>query len=180
MELKRGNNNSVRPYDPEKQLITQSLILDMDISIEGLVDEKVVYKLFYNNKYIIIKGKSLSGSIFLFKKGFSYYIGYEHSEGSKHSDFLYVQFYEHIKTYPGHSFYISILSYGSPYELLKAEQIALNQAIHDKNCLNTNIDAYIPKWNPKSKMYGGWISKSAYMNYKKFLKYSTFTTPKSQ
>jgi hypothetical protein len=159
-----------RAYDPVKQLLANSLIEEMNIPIHGFEDAPCVYKLSYNSNYLIIKGKSLSGSLFMFKKGYSYYVGYDHGEATKHADTLYIKFYNAIKRNPGHTFSIEIIAYGTPYQLLKAEQLALDDAIYDDYCLNSNVFSYMPKWNPKTKNYGGWIPKSDFMNYKKYMK----------
>lgn len=160
-----------RPYNPHKQAKAKAILVELSIPIDGLPDERCVYKLHYAGRYVIHKCLSLSGSIYNFKRGYAYFIGYEHKEADAHRNNKYFSaIYRHIQAHPGHQFKIEILAQGTPYHLLKAEQIALNEVLKDKSCLNTNIDAYIPQYRPKTKNYGGWISRSDYMNFKKWIK----------
>lgn len=160
-----------RPYNPRKQAVVNAIMEDMTIGFrEEDQDKPCVYKLHYTNKYLIIKGKTLGMSLFHFKKSYAYYIGYEHGEGGKTADTLYRSFYEHIRRNPGAIFTVEVICFGSPYQLLKAEQKALDAALKDKACQNSNIEAYMPKWRPQHGSYGGWIPKSAYLNFRKFMK----------
>ncbi len=142
--------------------------------------ESCVYRLFYGDRYIIAKGKTLAGSIFLLQKGYAYFLvggggsGNELSgEGHKEADgknTFYFKFYRFVSKNPHLSSRIElIIESNNGYQLLKNEQIALNKAIRDKKCLNSNIYAYIPQCRSKVGMYG-WISKAHYLNFKRFLK----------
>lgn len=167
-----------RPYDPAKQLMAQSLMLEMDIPIKEGADSPCVFFLYYGPKYVIIKSKTLQLAVDLFKKGYAYYIGYEHKPG-KQMPSIYQRIYEYMRKHPGQKFTIGTPIFSTPYPLLKLEQIALWANLKDNNCMNANIDAYIPRWNPKTKLYGGWIPKTAVMNFRKFVKrhHSTASRP---
>mgnify|MGYP000892593253 CR=1 FL=1 len=150
-----------------------------DISAIDQEVESCLYKLFCGKKYIIVKGKTLAGSVYLIQKGYAYFIagggrkgnkaGDGHKEGSGTNTY-YFNFYKHIKKNPTQEVRIEIiLESNNPYQLLKIEQIELTKSFKDKNNLNNNITSYIPKYRTATKSYG-WIPKSAVLNYKKFLK----------
>ena len=52
--------------------------------------------------------------------------------------------------------------------LLKNEQLYLDEGRYDPRCLNNQIEAYIPKYNENTGMYG-WIPKNAVMNFNRWL-----------
>lgn len=143
--------------------------------------ESCLYKLYYGDKYIIAKGKTLAGSVFLIEKGYAYFIaggggtGRRHlgGEGQKEGDgknTYYRKFYTYIKKNPGLEFRIEvILEDNNGYQLLKAEQVELNKAFRDKKLMNNNITSYIPQYRAKTKSYG-WISRAHVMNFKRFVK----------
>jgi hypothetical protein len=144
-----------------------------------------VYRLWYGDKYVIVKGKNLAGSVFLIQKGLAYFIagggkaseqsaagvkGEGHKEGQGKNTF-YFQFYTHVKTNPSLNWQVEvIIESDNGYQLLKGEQIELAAAIADKRCLNSNVEAYIPKFRAKSSMYGDWIKPAHVLCFKKFLK----------
>lgn len=144
-----------------------------------------VYRLWYSDKYVIVKGKSLAGSVFMIQKGLAYFLagggrasahsaagvaGEGHKEGQGKNTF-YFQFYSFIKANPRLEWKVEVvLESDNGYQLLKSEQIELEAAIRDKRCLSGNVEAYIPKYRKETKMYGGWIKKTEVMNFKKFLK----------
>lgn len=142
--------------------------------------ESCVYKLSYGDRYIIAKGKTLAGSIFLFEKGYAYFLlggggtgnevsGTGHKEGEGKNTF-YFKIYKYIKEHPNLEFNLQVLlESNNGYQLLKTEQLELNKAIRDKKCLNSNIEAYIPQYRTKTKSYG-WISNGYVHAFKKFLK----------
>jgi hypothetical protein len=141
--------------------------------------ESCVYKLFYGEKYIIVKGKTLSGSIyFILTNGYSKFLAAGGGRGNKNggtgqkewedNNNFYKKFYTWIKR-NNLSFKIEILlETNNPYQLLKAEQVALNMSIKDKNCLNNNVTSYIPKFREKTGMYG-WIPKKDIASFRRFL-----------
>ncbi len=159
-------------------------ILNLDMEVEGCV-----YKLYYGDVYVIVKGKTLSGSIYLIEKGYAYFVAggggsqdnlhpsekrKEFGEGQKEgttNNTFYWQFYTYMQHNPNLNGRIEIiLESNNAYQLLKAEEMALEKAIKDRNCLNNNVHAYIPK-KKKDGMYG-WIKPTWVLNYKRFLKHS--------
>jgi hypothetical protein len=144
-----------------------------------------VYRLWYSDKYIIVKGKNLAGSVFLIQKGLAYFLagggraseqsaagvaGEGHKEGQGKNTF-YFQLYSFVKANPLREWKVEVLlESDNGYQLLKREQMELDGAIADKRCLNSNVQAYIPKFRAKTFMYGDWIKPSHVLCFKKFLK----------
>ena len=135
--------------------------------------ENCVYRLTYGDRYIIVKGKTLTGSIYLIEKGYANFIsswgGPEGKETDETNDY-YKKFYTYIFKNPKLPFKVEVLleSYNG-YQLLKKEQQELNAAIRDKKCLNSNLTAYVNKYSKKTGSYG-WLNKGHVLAFKKFLK----------
>jgi len=145
-----------------------------------------VYRLWYRDRYVIAKGKTLAGSVFLIQKGLAYYLagggkasensgqgiaGEGHKLGEGKNSF-YGPLYEHIRRHPSGEWKVELVfESDNPYQLLKREHVELEAAYsRDKRCLNSSPDAYIPKYRKKEKMYGDWIKPSYVMCFKKYLK----------
>lgn len=144
-----------------------------------------IYRLWYGDKYVIVKGKNLAGSIFLIQKGLAYFFagggkvgngtpagiaGEGHKEGQGKNTF-YFQFYTHVKENPGLEWKAEVvMESDNGYQLLKREQIELMLSIKDKRCLNSNVEAYIPKFRSKTSLYGDWIKPAHVLCFKKYLK----------
>jgi hypothetical protein len=64
-----------------------------------------VYKLFYGKKFIIHKGKTLSGSLFILEKNYKYFVAYNHQSNDKDVDYYY-KFYDYIRKHEGLEFKI--------------------------------------------------------------------------
>lgn len=138
-----------------------------------------IYKLYYGDRYVIIKGKTLAGSIyFVLQNGYSKFLAAGGGTGRKkggagqkeweESNHFYKKFYRWVKK---NSFTFTvevILESDDAYELLKREQIELNKSIRDKKCLNNNVLAYIPKYREKTGMYG-WISAKEVALFRRFI-----------
>ena len=130
--------------------------------------EQVVYQLSYAGKFIIVKGKTLAGSLIIIANTFPYF------EDSKkiQKEHLYTHLYRHYLDNPGGRFRIKTLcKVGksiSQYELLKREQMELDK--HKKNplCLNNTTEAYIPLYNPLTYQYA-WLDKNPVMNFNRWL-----------
>lgn len=142
---------------------TISMYADNDVNF-------VVYKLTYAGKYIIIKGKSLAGSLIILVDTMS---SFDKKNKDRFKEHLYTHLYNHIlETNPPGRFRIKIIATAgkktSFYELLKAEQKELDAARYDQNCLNNQIEAYIPKFNESTGMYG-WLPASDVMNFQRWL-----------
>lgn len=157
-------------------MATSFIINNIDQEVESCL-----YRLYYGDRYIIAKGKTLAGSVFLIEKGYAYFIaggggtgrrnlgGVGHKEGDGKNTY-YRKFYSYIKKNPALDFRVEvILESNNGYQLLKAEQEELTKAIRDKKLLNNNITAYIPKYRVDTQSYG-WISRAYVMNFKRFLK----------
>lgn len=127
-----------------------------------------VYRLSFNDKYVIVKAKDCQKSIEAVQKALNQFL--RHSELQRNPENLYYHFFSFVSKHHKGTFEVRVLSESdSAYELLKAEQTALNEARKDKNCLNNAVDAYIPVFNEATDSYG-WISKSAVLNFKKWIK----------
>ena len=139
--------------------------------------ENCVYKLHYGDRYIIAKGKTLAGSLYLIEKGYAAFIagGKLASKGHGHKEWegkntYYRRLYTYIQKNPGLLFRVEVLLEDSNgYNLLKKEQTELDAGIRDKRCLNSNVTSYIPQYRPTSKSYG-WISRAHVLCFKKYLK----------
>jgi len=144
--------------------------------------ESCVYKLYHGNKYVIVKGKTLTGSVHLIEKGYQAFMtaggGTGRGQGGQGQNewdgvnTYYLKLYKYIYDNPKLISRIEILNESnSGYELLKTEHIELQKSIKDKNCINNNVQAYIPKYRKSTNSYG-WISKAHVLNFQKFLKAS--------
>src|ERR1035437_8774180 len=129
----------------------------------------VVYKLSYASKYIIIKGKTLAGSLIILTDTLNSF-----SEGNddRFKEHLYTHLFNHIMDRPGGRFRVKMIACAEQsedfYDLLKQEQMALDAARYDDTCLNNQIEVYIPKYSEKTGMYG-WIPTQAVMNFNRWL-----------
>lgn len=128
-----------------------------------------VYKLYYGDRYVVNKGKTLAGSLFLMQKGLGYYLAYDHHKESKFEKDYFSAFYEFIRKNPNKAFRVEIvLTSADAYEILKTEQLELNKAMKYKKCLNGNIQSYVPTLNPKTGMHG-WITPEQVDRYYTFM-----------
>jgi hypothetical protein len=127
-----------------------------------------VYRLSFDDKYIIVKCKSHDQSIKTIQKSLNQFM--RGSEFQQQKDNLYFYFYDYIRNKQSGTFRIEILiEDDNAYELLKVEQMELDKGRYNKDCLSNSIEAYIPLFNELTGSYG-WISKSAVMLFKKWLK----------
>lgn len=125
----------------------------------------VVYKIHYAQKYIIVNGKSLGGSLYFIQLGYSWY-----SEGKETPDMLYLHLYRHVKAHPRGKARIELLfDTSNQYDLLKRAQEELDKARHSPRCLNNTLEPYIPQYNDISERYG-WMDMAAVLNFKKWTK----------
>lgn len=115
-----------------------------------------VYKLTYAGKYVIVKGKTIDGSLYLIEKGYWWFTEKKTSDKTH-----YRRLYRHIKRHPRGRFRLDVLFQGTNQsQLLILEQQVLDMCRYDKNCLNNTKRAYLPLWNEKTKKYL-WIEESA-------------------
>lgn len=129
----------------------------------------VVYKLSYAGKYIIIKGKSLAGSLIILVDTLN---SFKKKNKERFADHLYTHWYNHINKNDSGRFTVKVIAKidkkTTYIDLLKIEQQELEGARYDTNCLNNQIEAYIPKYNETTGMYG-WLPATDVMNFKKWL-----------
>lgn len=130
--------------------------------------EEVVYRLTYAGKFIIVKGKTLAGSLIIIANTFQSYS----PDNKRFINHLYKHLYDHFKANPYGRFRIKTLAKKSlkinQYYLLKREQMEIDKHRYDKTCLNNQLEAYVPLYNELTGMYG-WLDKMAVMNFKKWL-----------
>jgi len=131
--------------------------------------EGVVYRLSYAGKYVIIKGRTMAGSLIIIDNAYRQF-GPDKRRFSTH---LYRYLFEHFfLTEDCGRFRIKMLaklnSKTNQYQLLKREQMELDKARYDTRCLNNNIEAYIPVYSKNTHSFG-WIDTSAAANFKKYL-----------
>ena len=125
-----------------------------------------VFRLSYGGKFIIVKGKTLTGSLFQVQKGYTWFD--EKMDGA-----LYAHFYRHIKNNPNKKFTVRVLLHSlNPYNLLKREQKELDAGKYNPNMLNNSQEAYIPVYNESTGKHG-WIDKVHILNFQKYLKSAT-------
>lgn len=116
-----------------------------------------LFKLYYGNRYIISKAKNLAGTLFLFQKGYAYFLTYNYKASDSRTTPNF-KIYNYIKKNPGLSLKVEVLLISDNcLELLKQEQIELTKSLKDKKCCNVNIYSYIPKYVEKTGLYN-WIS----------------------
>lgn len=127
-----------------------------------------VYKLSFNEKYLIIKAKDHLASIETIQKCLNQFM--RNSELQRKPDNLYYHFFSHVEGSKEGVFETEILlESANQYELLKTEQLELDKGMNDKKCLNNTTQAYIPQYNEITGHFG-WITKGAILNFKKWLK----------
>jgi hypothetical protein len=133
-----------------------------------------VYKLSFNDRYVIVKAKESHKSIEAIQKALNQFM--RHSESQRKPQNLYYHFFSYVESKQEGIFTIeTIKESDNPYELLKTEQESLWASVNDKKCLNNNTEAYIPEYNEETGMYG-WIPKSSALNFQKWLKSHKGTT----
>ena len=127
-----------------------------------------VYKLSFDDRYVIIKAKDHQQSVEGIQKALNQFM--RHSELQRNPHNLYFHFFSYIEKKSEGYFRVEILLEGENiYELLKTEQIYLDKSLKDKKCLNNSVQAYIPDFNDLTGMYG-WLPKTAVMSFKRWLK----------
>lgn len=130
--------------------------------------DEVVYRLSYAGKFIIIKGKTLCGSLMFISNTYEFF----NPKNKTYKNHLYKHLYNHYRRHPNKRFTIKILTKSSSkvshYDLLKREQMELDKHRYNKLCLNNAIEPYIPLYNISTDKYG-WMDKMAVLNFKKWL-----------
>lgn len=129
---------------------------------------QVVYKLSYSGKFIIVKGKTLAGSLIIISNTYQQY----KNDSKRFDNHLYKHLYEHFRLNECGRFRIKTIAKKgikiSQYTLLKKEQMELDRNRYNPKCLNNSVETYIPQFNDSTDMYG-WLERSDVMNFKRWL-----------
>jgi hypothetical protein len=134
---------------------------------------EVVYRLTYGKKFIIVKGKTLSGSLFVLMNDWYFFI----KSDRKNSQSLYSNFFNWIEQCilegrEQSKFTIRILAQTNSktdhYRLLRAEQLNLDKHQGSPDFLGKATEAYIPQWNELRGKYN-WLNKEAVIAFKRHL-----------
>ena len=129
-----------------------------------------IYKLWYLNKYIIVKCKTLFRSKENIESGLKYFFK-NTPKGRKETDYFHL-FFVFVLDNPFNDFSIEIIFESeNPLELLKREFLEKQKAKSDENCLNNSFDVYVPK-NTQVNGKKSWINRGYYLNFMQWrLKY---------
>jgi hypothetical protein len=147
---------------------------DVDIEVESCL-----YKLWYGDRFMIIKAKTLAGSIHIINKGYAIFLAAGGGRGNKKGGIgqkeydgvnpFYFKLFRYLHRNPSFEFKIEMILESFDYfELLKQEQLLLDKCIRNKKCLNNNVQAYIPKYREKTESYG-WIPNESVEAFKSYL-----------
>jgi len=126
-----------------------------------------VYKLYYNDFFIICKSKDMQDGIKRIQRSLKSFL-----EGNTtiRQDNPYLHFFNQVAESPDGTFkYEIIIESNNPYTLLVAEQKAINENAMNPYCLNNNFVAYIPQYNNETGQYG-WINRGYVLNFLRWLK----------
>lgn len=128
----------------------------------------VVYKLWYENKYIVVAGKTIERSVENINTGLFYFFK-DTPKGRNPNDFFY-NFYCHVDDLPYKKFVVDVIFLTeNPYQHLKTWFLELIKAKEDKRCLNLYFEPYIPNGTNSGKQRS-WINKGYYLNYMQWKK----------
>lgn len=168
-------NYSSRATRPSAQKKINPIAIAVSDSLMNSVTE-CVFRLYCNEKYVVVKGKSLCGSLSMVNDALDNFSKKDRSEWP--TDHLYYHFIGYILDQTEEVEYsASLLAMSrSAYELLKVEQMQLWENSEDPDCLNNCFDAYIPTYNEEKGMYG-WINRGVYAN---FMKWKSLNMPQPQ
>lgn len=168
-------NYSSRATRPTKDKKINPIAIAVSESLLNSITESV-FRLYCNEKYVIIKGKSLGGSLKMVHAALENFSKKDRAEWPV--DHLYYHLIGYILDQTEEIEYsASLLAMTSnPYDLLKMEQMQLWENSNDPNCLNNSFDAYIPEYREDLGTYG-WINRG---QYAAFMKWKTLNMPQPQ
>lgn len=127
-------------------------------SVEGCV-----YRLWYAEKYVVIKCKTIIRSVENINNDLKHF--FQETPKGRKKDNLYYKFYSHVAANPFQSFSIEIvLASNNPLELLKSEHTALQLGKTDEKCLNSTFEVYIPQFTQVNGKKS-WINRGYYLNF---------------
>lgn len=125
--------------------------------------EGCVYKLWYKERFIVIKCKTLARSTANILNGLKYFL-LGTPKGRKEEDYFH-DFFTYVQSNPFENFSIEvILKSNNPLELLKTEFFELSKSKYDPRCLNNDFDVYIPKFTQVNGKKS-WINRGYYLNF---------------
>jgi hypothetical protein len=128
--------------------------------------EKCVCRINYGDKYVVSKLKHLNQGLDRIENALNAYI----RGGKNNPSGLYYHLFEHVMKNPGLKFKVHVLLESeNGYELLKKEQMELDLGRKDPHFLNNQIQAYIPEYDPDTKLHG-WLTQNEVLNFRKWLK----------
>lgn len=123
----------------------------------------IVYKLFYQNKYVVVAGKTIQRSIENINTGLLYF--FKNTPKGRNPNDRYYKFYCYVADNPFGNFSIDIVyRTENPFEFLKSEHLALQEAKKNENCLNTSFEVYIPQFTQVNGKKS-WINRGYYLNF---------------
>lgn len=133
-----------------------------------------VYRLYYDEKYIIVMAKSMYRSVWSINEDL---IRYHKGVTDKAKDGLYGNFCKYVIDNPNRKFSFDMLLISkNPYRLLQCCQLELDKAQSDTNCLSPNAEPYLSpniqtppfylKGRAKEEKY--WINRGYYLNFRKW------------
>ena len=129
--------------------------------IEGV--DGCVYKLWYADRYVVIKCKTMWRSRQNIEINLGYFL--KNTPKARRKDNLYYELFSYIIDNPDCEFKIDVLfESNNPYQLLKTEFLELRRAKSDPKCLNNYFEPYIPH-NTNKKGCSTWINKGYYLNF---------------
>lgn len=83
---------------------------------------------------------------------------------------MYLPIVKHVHNTGFYEIKVDIICQDSnPYNVIKAEFLALKQHVGQPLCMNTEVKPYTPKFNTKTKMFG-WLTVNQFLNFKKLVK----------
>ena len=86
---------------------------------------------------------------------------------------MYLPLVKHIHNTGYYDVQVDIICQSeNPYEVIKAEFLALKEDVGKTNCLNKEAEPYSPKFNKKTGMFG-WLTVNQYLNFKKLMKHNS-------
>lgn len=149
--IHRGNSrlNMKAEKSEETKLVAENYtygIPELKSEIQGCV-----YRLFYGDYFVIIKGKYLRNSLEIMQRNYIYFHLNEHKENDSLKNSHYFKFYQYCsKNHGKFKYRVEVeLQSDDPLKLLTAEQELLLLYMRNKKCMNNSIVAYLPKWIPE-------------------------------
>ena len=140
--------------------------LEQIVFVPAGVTEKMIYtcaKLTIGRKYYIAKSKSL---IWLQMHLNDVLKSYNMNGVAD----MYLPIVKHVHETGYYEIKVDIICQDeNPYNVIKAEFLALQEHVGDKLCLNKSAEPYTPKFNQKTQMFG-WLTVNQFLNFKKLVK----------